>query len=155
HIVPSFQSSTVYPVTELVSIHGATSFAHGTLGLSPTHRDPIIRAVSFLDNSSNSRSSIALRFLGVKLAIAADRIRRRSPCKKAVSGPAGESGIFNRSAVYLFPRKSWIGTSRRPRPLRNHIRASCVHRNHGRPRPNAFTGRARNSLPPSLLTENA
>src|SRR6266481_2207444 len=97
-------------------MRGATSFAHGTLGLSPTYRDPIIRAVSFVDNSPSSRSSIALRILGVKLAIAADRIRRRPPCKKAVSGQTRESGIFNRSAVSLFPLKSSIGTSRRPRP---------------------------------------
>ena len=69
-----------------------------------------------VDNSPSSRSSVAPRILGVKLAIAADRIRRRSPCKKAVSGPTRESGIFNRSAVPLFPPKSSIGTSRRPRP---------------------------------------
>src|SRR5258708_15722295 len=97
-------------------MRGATSFAHGTLGLSPPYRDPIIRAVSFVDNSPTLRSSIALRLLGVKLAVAADRIRRRSPCKKAVSGQSRESGIFNRSAVSLFPLKSSIGTSRRPRP---------------------------------------
>ena len=71
---------------------------------------------ALVDNSPSSRSSVALRILGVKLAIAADRIRRRSPCKKAVSGPTRESGIFNRSAVSLFPAKSSIGTSRRPRP---------------------------------------
>jgi len=47
---------------------------------------PMTRAASFVDNSPSSRNSIAVRIPGVNLFIAADRIRIRSPCKKAPSG---------------------------------------------------------------------
>ena len=40
-----------------------------------------------------------------------------------------------------------VGTSQDPRFPRLNLHSARVHRNQGRPRPNGFTGRARNYLP--------
>jgi len=77
------------------------------------------QAAASVGNSPSSRSSIAVRIPGFNSFIAADRIRLRSLCKKALSGPGRKSGISSPSGVSSFPLKSSIDTSRRPRPLRS------------------------------------
>jgi len=69
---------------------------------------------------------MAVRVPGVNLFIAADRIRLRSSCRKALSGPARESGISSACGVSSFPLESSIDTSRGPRPLRRNMRASLM-----------------------------
>jgi hypothetical protein len=109
------------------STPGAVSSALGTLDLSslPPTAPGLERLLPWIAHQVLA-ARLLFGFSVSNFFIAADRIRLRSFCKNALSGPMRESGISSPSGVSSFPVRSLIDTSCSARPLRSNLRASLM-----------------------------